>query len=298
MELKINPEYANKIPPLTDEEFEQLENNILSDGIIINPIIVWRGEIVDGHNRYRIIMKHPELQFSVYEKEFPDGYAVCAWICRNQLGRRNLTPEQRRYLIGKQYDSEKLSHGGNRGNQHGKVASSHGGNLPNSVKTCERIAQENGIGRNTVLRSAAYAKAVDYADEVEPGFRNELLAGKIKATLADAQEIVRASPEDRAKIVQRLRSPEEKKKAREEAAAISRIAKEMEIDTGVGNMDSMLCEMREALDSMIFRWDFCKEQYAQFFSLDECQKIVLKLIDHATNYLSQFKGGLSNGKHT
>ena len=298
MELRIDPEFASRIPPLTEDEFKQLEENILADGVVINPIIAWDGVIADGHNRYRIIMKHPELQFSVYEKEFPDGYAVCAWICRNQLGRRNLTPEQRRYLIGKQYDSEKLSHGGNRGNQYTKEASSLGGNSANSLKTCERIAQENGISRNTVIRSAAYAKAVDYADEVEPGFRNDLLAGKIKATAADAQEIVRAAPEERAKIVKRLRSPEEKKKAREEAAAISRIAKEMEMDVGAGNLDSTLFEMQEALDSMIFRWDFCKAQHPEFFSLADCQNAVRELIEHGINYLSQFKGGLSVGKHT
>lgn len=51
MELRIDPEFEGKIPPLTTEEFQQLENNILADGVVINPIIVWDGVIVDGHNR-------------------------------------------------------------------------------------------------------------------------------------------------------------------------------------------------------------------------------------------------------
>ena len=50
--LKIDPEFQGKIPPLTFEELNQLEANILRDGRIINPIIVWQGLIVDGHNRY------------------------------------------------------------------------------------------------------------------------------------------------------------------------------------------------------------------------------------------------------
>ncbi|MFR9066569.1 MAG: hypothetical protein ACLVJH_06180 [Faecalibacterium prausnitzii] len=41
--LKIDPEFQGKIPPLTFEELNQLEANILRDGRIINPIIVWRG---------------------------------------------------------------------------------------------------------------------------------------------------------------------------------------------------------------------------------------------------------------
>ena len=48
--LKIDPEFQGKIPPLTFEELNQLEANILRDGRIINPIIVWEGLIVDGHN--------------------------------------------------------------------------------------------------------------------------------------------------------------------------------------------------------------------------------------------------------
>lgn len=123
MELRIDPEFEGKIPPLTTEEFQQLENNILADGVVINPIIVWDGVIVDGHNRYRIVSKHPEIRFSTCEKTFADRYEVIAWICKNQLGRRNLTLEQKKYLIGKQYEAEKASHGGVRGNQYTSLAS-------------------------------------------------------------------------------------------------------------------------------------------------------------------------------
>ena len=109
--LKIDPEFQGKIPPLTFEELNQLEANILRDGRIINPIIVWQGLIVDGHNRYTIAKKHPEIHFTVHEKEFASRYEAIIWICKNQLGRRNLTPEQKKYLVGKQYEAEKSSHG-------------------------------------------------------------------------------------------------------------------------------------------------------------------------------------------
>ena len=57
--LKIDPEFQGKIPPLTFEELNQLEANILRDGRIINPIIVWEGLIVDGHNRFIIAKNAP-----------------------------------------------------------------------------------------------------------------------------------------------------------------------------------------------------------------------------------------------
>ena len=107
--LKIDPEFQGKIPPLSFEELNQLEANILRDGRIINPIIVWEGLIVDGHNRFIIAKKHPEIPFTVHETEFANRYEAIIWICKNQLGRRNLTPEQKKYLIGKQYEAEKLN---------------------------------------------------------------------------------------------------------------------------------------------------------------------------------------------
>lgn len=114
MELRIDPEFASRIPPLTDDEYQQLEANILEDGVVINPIIVWDGVIVDGHNRFRILEKHPHIKFTIHEKSFIDRFTALAWICKNQLGRRNLTKQQKKYLIGKQYESEKAGYGGDR----------------------------------------------------------------------------------------------------------------------------------------------------------------------------------------
>lgn len=97
--LKIDPEFQGKIPPLTFEELEQLEKNIVNDGKVINPIIVWKGLVVDGHNRYAILQKHPDIPYTIHEKEFADRFEAIIWICKNQLGRRNLTPEQKNTLL-------------------------------------------------------------------------------------------------------------------------------------------------------------------------------------------------------
>lgn len=90
--LTIDPEFRDRIPPLTEDEFSLLEENILSDGAVFLPLVVWDGIILDGHNRYEIIQKHPELVYAVHEMQFSNRYEDLSWICRNQLGRRNLTP--------------------------------------------------------------------------------------------------------------------------------------------------------------------------------------------------------------
>lgn len=203
--LKTDPEFQSKIPPLTFEELNQLEANILRDGRILNPIIVWEGLIVDGHNRYTIAKKHPEIPFTIHEKEFASRYEAIIWICKNQLGRRNLTPEQKKYLIGKQYEAEKMKLGGD----HGNNRSSNGtfspnpqnGDLGNRRTTCKKIAAENGISKNTVLRAEQFSKGVDAAEEAVPGTRQKVLSGEVKPTASEIASVARAPPEDRAALV-------------------------------------------------------------------------------------------------
>ena len=115
--LKIDPEFQSQIPPLTDDEFKQLEENILKEGKLISPLIVWNNTLVDGHNRYAILQKHSGIYFSTMPLPFESREEVLAWICKNQLGRRNLSPEQKRYLLGKQYEAEKKAAKIFRGNQ-------------------------------------------------------------------------------------------------------------------------------------------------------------------------------------
>ncbi len=212
--LKIDPEFQSKIPPLTFEELNLLETNILEEGRILSPLIVWNGLIVDGHNRFTILKNHPEIMYTVLEKEFANRYEAIVWICKNQLGRRNLTLEQKKYLIGKQYEAEKQSNGfkGNQYTSLNESACSQFGNKQNR-RTCSRIAKENGVSKNTVLRSETFAKEVDLADEAIPGTRAKILSGEVKPTAAELAAVSRAAPEERPALVAELCKPKERKTA-------------------------------------------------------------------------------------
>lgn len=98
-QLKIDPEFQSKIPPLQFEEEQQLEQNIIAEGRLLNPIITWNGCILDGHTRYRILKKHGFIKFEVEEIQPANKYEALAWICKNQLGRRNLSPERKKFLL-------------------------------------------------------------------------------------------------------------------------------------------------------------------------------------------------------
>ena len=202
------------------------DNDGVNEGRLLSPLIIWNGTIVDGHNRYRILLEHPEIDYETLDKDFPDRFAASAWICKNQLGRRNLTPEQRIYLIGKQYSAMKESRGGERSNsdKHGPdgrfTAKSQNETLRSDESAGTKIAQDNNVARSTVLRAEQYAKGVDAADEVLPGIRRELLAGSIKPTRDAVAAIARAAPEERAELEEQLRLPRAKPERIEESEEI------------------------------------------------------------------------------
>src|ERR1700691_4243435 len=94
--LTINEELKALVAPLTAEEYTQLRANICRDGLL-EPLTLWaeaHGTIVDGHNRYAICQelgigfKTKTLSFSTIE-------AVKLWVLEHQVGRRNLTDDQR-----------------------------------------------------------------------------------------------------------------------------------------------------------------------------------------------------------
>ena len=288
--LSIDPEFASIIPPLREEEQKQLEENIMADGVVINPLIVWNGVIVDGHNRYRILQLHPEIQFTTYEKAFSDRYAAIAWICKNQLGRRNLTSQQFKYLMGQQYKAEKIAYGGDRKNNAPK-SSYQNGNLILKEKNCERIAAENGVARNTVIRAEQFANGVDAAEETVPGTREKILSGKVKPTAAELASVSRAAPEERPGLVAEICRPrQEKQAAREKQSAqekmeaqeakptlpelpkpnngrrsqsrkilkaLREMSEKMLQPTGKIEEEDIFAEMEDALDTLIFRWNTC-----------------------------------------
>ncbi len=94
--LMIDPEFESLITPLKPDEYAELEKSILEEGCR-DPIITWKGVIVDGHNRYTICQKH-DLEFKTVERDFESRDDAKVWMIRNQIGRRNLNNYERSRL--------------------------------------------------------------------------------------------------------------------------------------------------------------------------------------------------------
>lgn len=188
-ELRIDPEFRDKIPPLTDDEFKQLRENILDAGEVYEPIAVWNGTIIDGHNRYKVIQEHPEITWRVREMHFDDKWAAFDWMYRNQLGRRNLTDEQRTYMIGKMYEARKKSRGNTTELRNPDGTYQSGQSDAVGKKTRELIAEELGIGAKTVERSEKFAKGVDAIRGVNPDAADKVLGGKADVNKRDVMAV-------------------------------------------------------------------------------------------------------------
>lgn len=253
--LQIDPEFESKIPPLTEDEYQQLAENIISEGVVLMPLIVWNGTIVDGHNRYKIVQEHPEIIFTVHEKDFDNRYEALAWICKNQLGRRNLTPIQKQVLIGDRFEAEKMVDGF-RGNQYTSSGESGGGQSdPHQNQARKRIAQEADISEATVKRYGRYSRGVTAAEEVSPGFRQEVLSGKVKPTQKEMWAIAKAPPEERKRLIQEVKeaagAPEEEERRMTAQDAVQQF--EWKVTRVLQNFDNTFTEWPQLISNESYR---------------------------------------------
>jgi hypothetical protein len=122
--------------------------------------------LLDGHHRFALCRAH-NIPFTIVERPVSvrSREDAVGWIIANQLGRRNLTPEQQSYLRGKRYNVEKHAIGTN---QH---------SLPHKEgATAERLAEEYGVSPVTIERDPQFAKAVDtLSTAIGPEVREEVL---------------------------------------------------------------------------------------------------------------------------
>ena len=152
MDLKIDKEFKALLQPLSKEEYEQLKQNLIDDGCR-EPLVAWGDIIVDGHNRFEICTAN-NIAFEVVRKSFADRQEAMDWIDKNQLGRRNMTPDQLIYVQGRIYERRKKYIGEHKGNQHTKLEWRQNGAIPNG-RTRDALAKELGVGSRTLNRAAA-----------------------------------------------------------------------------------------------------------------------------------------------
>lgn len=167
--MKIDDEFKKLIPPLTGEEYTLLEKNILENGLL-SPIITWNNLIVDGHNRFDILTKN-NISISSgdilpMDTQFDNREDVVEFILKNQLGRRNLNPDQMSIIRGRLYLLYK--HQGKRTDLEASTSNQD----EEKLTTAEKIGRDFGVSKATVERNARFIK--EHPEEAEKIITGEI----------------------------------------------------------------------------------------------------------------------------
>jgi hypothetical protein len=187
--ITIDEEFQSLIPPLSDFERLQLGETLEKEGCR-DPLITWNGILIDGHNRHEIC-ERLGLEYSTCEITLADRDSVKAWMYRNQLGRRNLSPADASELRGLIYNARKKTK---------SQAGSKGGASKAQNDTClkstaDEVAAETGVSAATIKRDAEYADAVDEVAKTDPAIRSKVRKGDVKKKDVIATAKAKASPE-------------------------------------------------------------------------------------------------------
>jgi hypothetical protein len=184
---KVDDEFRSLIPPLSGEEYHQLEANLIAHGCR-DALVLWRGLLLDGHNRLTICNRH-RLAYDTTEIELPDREDAKLWIEEHQFGRRNLSNDQkaalafrimqRRVAISKKQRASKG--GASRGTGRNLVV--HGGHQEKSTpRQRELAAKEQNISARKLREIGSLAK-------IDSAIVANIINGEI--SLRDAKEAMR-----------------------------------------------------------------------------------------------------------
>ncbi len=189
-EIIIVEELRQFITPLSNEEFKNLESNILKQGCK-DPLAVWETSqgvldtnaqnpdetvfvLIDGHNRYTICQKYG-LDFKIVILQFESIEQVKDYMIDYQLGRRNLTPEQMSYFRGLRYNREKGSQG-----KYDRIEK--------DGDFSEILATEFKVSPRTIKNDGNFAAGIA---KLVPELQQQVLTGKVNLSRSFIQDLGR-----------------------------------------------------------------------------------------------------------
>ena len=211
--LEKSPVLKRLVLRLTASERRNMEQDVIFRGGS-KSVRVWGKVILVDYEYYDCCHKH-NVPFCLSHVYIENEMQAIAWVCRDQLQRKSLPEEMRKYLIGKQALAER------------EIAINKLAKLDEqqSVTTLrlakhnvrlqiirERIGAEHKIVPNTVAKYESYAKVLDNIGVLSPEFVEEHLTGMLKVSLHRMEAFSVLPPEEKYQQCQRwLSEPEEVK---------------------------------------------------------------------------------------
>jgi hypothetical protein len=180
--------------PLSPALYRDLEKRIRK-GYSVDPIPVWRNYILTGYERYEL-SERLHRNYRITDMYFTRKHEAHAWICRQQLKRKDLHRQAFCWLIFRlytallelqkqqsakvQFEYKRLS----------PSFRSQSGETPAVENTAllKTIGEEFGYHLSTVRSYVRYGRQLDQLEAMFPGVRLRILKGEIEVpiTYSDA----------------------------------------------------------------------------------------------------------------
>ena len=178
--IQIDREFMNLTVPNSEDDQEKLEASLLHEGCL-EPVIVWRGVILDGHKRYKFC-GYEDIEYEVREMDFPSREEAVVWVCRQRVPALTAHQPMYRYLVGKWYICQKKLNRQRRkqGEEPVLDLSTVRDKRRTSVwDTSSRMSDELGICHSTVEEAGVFASAMDRISDIEPAMFEAILRREV-----------------------------------------------------------------------------------------------------------------------
>jgi hypothetical protein len=254
MNFRIDEELRLLIPPLSKEEYGQLEENIVKWGCL-DPLKVWPVPdsddviLLDGHNRFAICSEH-NVSYVTESVPLIDRAAAIDWMIANQLGRRNLSAEQVSYLRGRQQQQEKqrVANPDGIGGKSGKIVKPQN-EVQQSVTTSSKLAKQHRVSKATIERDADYAKAVDaIVAATAPEVQQQILGTDSKFTKSAILKLAKLAQQEPGVVVEII---EEVRQAPSKTAASAIVRKFISINDPITAQKMVSLSDFETIDAAL-----------------------------------------------
>ena len=206
--LRINPKYRLLVAPLAEKDRQLQEYQSVARGA--SPLIyVWDNTILMDYEIYSFCRSRG-IPLNISELKFQHSEEVIIWICKNQLQRTDLLEAMEKYLIGKQFQAEKVL-GNLRVAEVRKDVKVRGveelwqvmaRNEASATGICERLSDDYHVSCGTVRKYRIYAAVLDQLFSLEPTFVQRILGGEIHISHENLVEISKKRPPEIRKIIE------------------------------------------------------------------------------------------------
>ena len=193
--------------PLSPVQRTDLEKRIRK-GNSVEPIPVWNNQILVGYERFELCEKY-HRGYRVSDMSFIRMHEAVAWVCRQQLNRKDLHRQAVCWLIYRLYkallEGERQKAARDRF-QYRMLSPSLRSGQGEQQETengalMKAIGDEFGFHRSTIRSYIKYGRQLDRLEEMFPGVRLRILKGEIEAPIIYMDAVMQLPQEKLAQMV-------------------------------------------------------------------------------------------------